>query len=136
MPAGDDDGVGLVTILRADGDASQVEHVEGVGIEGLVGERKADQVEFGQGSFRFERIEGNAMLTHQRFHVQPGRIGAFSQRVLALVDLVVQDFQAHVRDADIVNIREDKGDAGLDAVPILDHAVQLAADIPAGFLYF
>ena len=69
VPAGDDDGVGLVTILRADGDTGQVEHVEGVGIERLVGEGETDQVELGQRPLRFERIEGNAMLAHQRFHV-------------------------------------------------------------------
>ncbi len=48
------------------------------------------------------------MFAHQRFHVQPGGVGAFGQRILPLVDLVVQDLQSDVRDADIVDIGEDK----------------------------
>ena len=75
------------------------------------------------------------MFTHQRFHVQPGSIGAFGQRIFPLVDLVVQDLQTDVRDTDIVNIREDKCNPGLYLIPVLDHAVKFTADIPAGFLY-
>ncbi len=51
VSTGDDDGMGLITVLRADRDAGQVEDVEGVGVESLVGQGKADQVEAGQGLF-------------------------------------------------------------------------------------
>ena len=60
---------------------------------------------------------------------------AFRQGVVALVDLVVQDFQSNVRDTNIVNIGEDKSNFGCDFVPVFADAVELAADIPAGFLH-
>ncbi len=85
--------------------------------------------------FGFERVQRDAVVAHQRFHVQPGRIGAFRQRILPLVDLVVQDLQADVRDADIINIGENKRNFCLDPVPVLDDAVEFTADIPAGLLY-
>ena len=57
------------------------------------------------------------MLAHQRFHIHPGRIGTLGQRILALIDLIVEDLQANVGNTDIINIREDKGDLGLNLVP-------------------
>ncbi len=75
------------------------------------------------------------MLAHQGFHIQPGDVGAFGQRVRALVDLVVEDLQADVGNADIVNIGEDEGHPGGGGLPILDRDVELAADIAAGLLY-
>ena len=51
MPTGDDDRVGLVALCRTDGNARQVEDVEGVCVESLIGQGKADQVEAGQGVF-------------------------------------------------------------------------------------
>ena len=51
MSTGDDDGVSLVTVNRADGDSGQIQHIEGVGVESLVGEGKADDIEACQGLF-------------------------------------------------------------------------------------
>src|SRR5689334_243927 len=50
MPAGNDDGMTFIAVCRTEGNAGQVEDIEGVGVEGLVREGKADQVETGQGS--------------------------------------------------------------------------------------
>ncbi len=52
VSAGDDDRVPLVALRRPHRDARQVEHVERVGVERLVGQGKADQVEVGQRVFR------------------------------------------------------------------------------------
>ena len=75
------------------------------------------------------------MFAHECFHVEPGRIGAFSQRVVPLIHLIVKDLQANIGYADIVNIRKDKGNLGLNFVPIFDGAIEFATDIPTGFLY-
>ena len=56
------------------------------------------------------------------------------QRIRALVDLVVQDFEPHVGDADIVNIREDQGDMGGNGFPVFHYLVELTAHVSTGFL--
>ena len=70
-----------------------------------------------------------------RFHIRPGSVGALGQRILALVDLVVQDLQPKIGDADIINIREDQCDPGSRLLPILDCDVEFTADVTSGFGY-
>lgn len=74
------------------------------------------------------------MLAHERFHIQPWGVGAFGKRVVALIHLVVENLESHIRDADVVNIGEDERDPGLNRVPIFDRAVEFAAYIATGLL--
>ena len=64
-----------------------------------------------------------------------GAIGALGQHIRALVEQLVQDRQPQVGHAQVVEIGEDQGDVGVDAVPVFDHLVELAAGIAAGFLH-
>jgi hypothetical protein len=52
-----------------------------------------------------------------------------------LIDLVIENLEPHVGNANIVNVGEDERDPGLDRLPIFVSAVELAADIATRFLY-
>ena len=56
MPASNHQGVFGGALGGEEGDASQVEQVKGVGVEGFVRQREAENVKFGQGMPGFQRI--------------------------------------------------------------------------------
>ncbi len=132
---GNDKRISGGTVGGADGNPCQVEQVESISVEGLVGKREPDEVERRQRVFGLKRIEGDIAGAHELFHVHPGGVGALGQGVGTLVDQVVEDLQAKVGDADIVDIGKDKGDPGGNGRPIFDYHVQFATHVPARFLY-
>ena len=133
--ARDHDGVVLAAVARARGDARQVEHVEHVRVGQLVLQGEAEDVEFAQGVARFEAPEGRARAAHLRLHVGPGREGAFAERVLAGVEQVVEDAEAHVGHADVVGVGVGQGHAHGGPVPVLHDGVPFAAGIAPGLAH-
>ncbi len=114
-------GSDVAALSGAEWNPSQVEQVEGIGVERLVRQGEAEDVKSGQRVFRLERVERDVSRPHQVFHVHPGGVGAFGQRFGTLVDQVVEDLQTEIGDADIIDIGEDEGDFGLDFLPIFDN---------------
>ena len=136
--AGDDEGVGGVAVGGAQGQAGQVEHGEDVGIELLVGEREGEDVETGDRVAGLQAEEGDAVAAHHRFEVAPGAIDTLGEQVFALVDEVVEDHEAEVGAAELVDIGEGEGDLAADGrvVPVLGDAVELAAGVAGGLGHF
>ncbi len=122
-------------IGRAQGDAGQVEAVERVGEELLVGQAKADDIEITQGMARLQAEERHRFLAHERFHVHPGRVRAFGQHVRLAVDDVVEQHQAQVGHAEFVGVRKGQGQAHGDRVPVFGHAVVLAPGVARRLLH-
>ena len=85
--------------------------------------------------FCLQRIEWDGTRAHQVFHVDPGGVGTFCQRVGALIDHVVENLETEIGYADIIDIGEDEGDFGFDFIPILNNGVQFAADVAAWLLH-
>ena len=123
MSSGNYQRVRLATLYGPQRDTGQVKHVEGIGIQRFIRQGKTQDIKIGQGVFCLQRIEWDGICAHLFFHIHPGSIRPFGQRVRALVDQVIQDLQTQVRDADIIDVGKNKGDFGSDPVPVFNHAV-------------
>ena len=87
------------------------------------------------GMLGLERVQRDAVCAHQGFHVGPGRVGALGQRIRPLVDLVIQDLEAHVGDADVVDVGKDQRRSNCGLLPRLVDRVELAAHVSARLLH-
>ena len=96
VSARDDKRVRFAAIRRTQRDARQVKQVEGIGVEGFVGQRETDDVKSRQRMFGLQRVERKVSRPHELFHIHPGSIGTLGQGVRALVDQVVQDLHAEI----------------------------------------
>ena len=95
---------------REERDAGQVERRQDVGVELLVGQGEAEHVELGQRVARLERVERQALALHRVEHVDPRRVRAFGEHVGLLIDDVVEDREAEVGHAEVVDVGEDERD--------------------------
>ena len=129
VPAGDDDGVGLVPVRREDRDAGEVERLEQVRVAELGGEADAEQVEVADGAVAVDGELRDAVLPHQPGQVRPDGVGALGEGVGALVEHLVQDHQALVGQPDLVGVGVHERPVHGDVVPRLDLGVQLTADV-------
>ncbi len=133
VATGDDQRIAGVALGAADGHSGQVHHIEGVGEKLFVGQAKAKQVELADVSLVFQRVEGDALLAHDRFHVGPGGVNALCQEVAVLVDQVVEDHQPQVGHAEVVDVGEGEGDFVVNIGPVFADLVVFAAGVAARF---
>ena len=103
--------------------------VQHVGVAELGAERQPEEVEVADGTVCVDGELRHAVLAHERLEVRPHRVGALGQRVVALVEHLVEDLDALVRCAHLVGVRVHQDPADVDVVPGLDDRVDLAADV-------
>ncbi len=72
---------------------------------------------------------GYAVVPHHPLHVRPHGVRALGQDPVALVQHLVQDLHALVRQPDLVRVRVHQRPADLGGVPVLRHRVELTADV-------
>ncbi len=128
--AGDHDRMVVSAVNGPDGDPSQLQPDEDVGVGQLVLERDADDIEFRQREVRFEAGERPARRAELLLVVRPGRENALAGRVVPAVQDLVQDPEAQVRHADLVGIGEEEADLCPHGRKVLVHAVDLVVDVP------
>ncbi len=118
---------------RADRQPGEVEEVEDVGVDELRREVEGQDVEARGGEVVLEGEEGDAGLAHGRLHVDPGGVRALGERIVALVQDLVEDLEALVRQADLVGVRveEQPGDRAGSVLGGLRS--ELAADVAGRF---
>ena len=134
VATGDDDRVLRATVLGPHRDAGEVEALEHVRVDELGGEAEGDHVEAAGVVVGVDREEGHRRPAHLRGHVEPGRVGAFGERIVAFVEDLVEDLEPLVGQADFVGVGIDEEPGGevwpvfrLDAPP-------LHPDVPSGLL--
>ena len=93
VPADDDERVLGPAILRPHRDAGEVETLEHVGVDELGGQAEGDDVEGAGVVVGVDREQRHGVGPHLRVHVDPGRVGALRQRVVALVQDLVEDLE-------------------------------------------
>ena len=125
----------VMPVLREQRDAAEFEHVETGRERHLVLEGEPDEVELCEGRTGLEREQGQAHFAHLFLHVEPGREDPLAVGVLPLVDEVVEDLDAEVGHADLIGVGETEREAQVDCRRVLLDAVQLPADVTAGFLH-
>ncbi len=129
MAAREDDRVVEGAVLGLQRDAREVEGGEHVGVAELGGEAQAEHVE------RLDRAVGvhgelrHLVLAHQRFEVRPDAVRPLGEHALALVEHLVEDHDALVRQADLVGVGVHQRPVDVAGVPVLDGRVELAADV-------
>lgn len=71
---------------------------------------------------------------HEGFHIHPGRIDPFRQRVISCVQHAVNNFQPQMAHGHFIDIGESQGHFHIYAVMVLYHAVPFTADIAGRLL--
>ena len=87
-----------------------------------MGERETHDIEGCQGRCGFEREQRYAALAHERDHIDPRQIGALARDALEAIDLVVEDGDAQIGLADLIDIRIDHA--------YVERATLILADTP------
>ena len=127
--AGDDQGMASVPLGGPHRQACQVEHVQQVGKELLVGQAKADDVKVGQRPPALQAEQPQAGGPHGRLHVHPGGKDPLGQHPLGAVEPVVEDGQPMVGHAQIIDVGKGQRPADVVGVPVLDDAIPFAARV-------
>ena len=122
------------TVLGSDRDAGEVEALEHVGVHELGGEPEGHHVEAAGVVVGVDREQRHRGAPHLGRHVQPGRVGAFGERIVAFVEDLVQDLEPLVGQADLVGVGIDEEPGG-EVWPMLrPEAPPLHPDVPSGLL--
>ena len=79
------DGRQLCPLPAAQGKASQIQHVEHIGIGHLIAQGEANQVEIGDGIAALQAVQGNPLPAHLLLHVAPGGKHALTPHPIHLV---------------------------------------------------
>ena len=131
-PAGAHQGRRLISIHRTHRYAPEIEHLQHRRIAQLVLQGEAEQIELPEGRAALQGGEQHTMTTQQIAHVEPRGEDPLGGDPVAFVEDVVQDLEADVAHPQLVDVREAQADAQLRVH--LDGGVDLAADVPSGFL--
>jgi hypothetical protein len=129
MPSNEDDRVLVGTPVRLQRDAGQVERAEQVGVAELGRQAHPEDVERGERPVGVHGEMRHGMLAHQRLEVRPHRVAALGEHSGPLVEDLVEDHDALIRQADLVRVGVQQRPAHVTGVPVLDGRVQLAADV-------
>ena len=130
--APEDEGIVLVALVGAKGDAGKVKSLEDVGEDELVGEREADDVERAERSGALEGEQGHVPSAHERGHVRPGKVGALAGHPVLLVDAPVENRDAEVRLADLIDVGVDE--TRVEGAILVDDRSPLVVEIARGLL--
>jgi hypothetical protein len=129
----DHERVVLAALLGAQRDTAGVEHQQDVRERELELQREADHVELRQRSPALERAQPLAVRAELALHVGPRRIAALGDQLRVGVDDGVQDLEAEVAHAHVVDVGEGEAERAVRSGPIFDHLAVLPTDI-AGWL--
>ena len=129
VPTGDHDRVRRVAVHGVQGDAREVERGEQVRVAELGREAHAQQVERADRAVGVDGELRDVVLAQQRLEVRPDGVGPLGQGVGTLVEDLVQDLDALVRQPDLVRVRVHQRPAHARGVPVLRTGVELAAHV-------
>ena len=129
VAAGHHHRVGLVAVGGVQRDAGQVERGEQVGVAEFGRERDAEQVERPDRAVGVDGELRDAVLAQQRLEIRPDRVGALGERVVTLVEDLVEDLHALVRQAHLVGVGVHQRPPDRDGVPVLAAGVQFTPDV-------
>src|SRR5258708_5942242 len=135
MPAGQDDRVVRTPVGGGERDLGQVERGEQVGVAELGGEADAEHIEGADRPVPVDRELRHVVLAHQVFEVRPDAVRSLGEHAVALVKHLVKNLDALIRQAYLVSVRVHQRPAHVGGVPVLDDAVELAADVLDGLAH-
>ena len=126
-----DDGA-VLTIPGIQGDPSQVQHLQHVGIAHFILQGEPHDIETIQGRAGFDGKKRQFFPAHGVRHIGPGHEGPLAQRPGLAIDDVVEDLDAQMGHAYLIGIGKTKGKGHFRLIKGLDDGVHFAAGIPRG----
>ena len=129
--AGDDQGVVRPPILGMERDPAQVEHRQDVGVADLVLEREPQHVELAKRRERLQAVQRQALFPQSGLEVGQRREGALARPAVS-VHQAVQDLKPVMAHTQRIGVRESQANGPIHGAMVLNHAVQLAADVLPG----
>ena len=134
VPTGDDERVLGAAVLGPHRDAGEVEALEHVRVHELGGEAEGEHVEVAGVVVGVDREERHARRPHLGVHVDPGRVGALGDRVVAFVEDLVEDLEPLVGQPDLVGIGIDEEPGGAGRPVLRPEAAPLHPDVASRLL--
>ena len=133
--SGDDQGGQAGTVLRPQGQAPKVQHIQHGGIGHFVAHGKADNVKLPYGVAGLQGVEGDVVFPQLLLHVGPGCEDPFAPYAWHPVEDPVEDAEAQVGHADLIGVREAEGESGVHLALVLHDRVVFPAGVPCGLLH-
>ncbi len=130
VTAGQHDGVVRRSVRTVEGHRGQVDQVEDVGVHQLGRQVEGQDVEGASRKVVLEREERHLGGTHGRLHVHPRGVRPLGDRVVTLVEDLVEDLQALIGQPDLVGVGVDEQPRHRPAPMLGRLGAQLPADIP------
>ena len=132
--AGNNDRILIAPVFGEERNTGKIQHIQDIGVAHFEGHGEAQHIEVLHRAFGFQGIEGNMFFPHEGFHIHPGRIHPFRQRVISCVQHAVNNFQPQMAHGHFIDIGESQGHFHIYAVMVLYHAVPFSADIAGRLL--
>ena len=133
--AGDHQRMARVAFERTQWQPSQVQHRQHVRVLQFVLKGESDDVEFCGRDVAVEREQRNVEAPHFRFGVRPRRERQLGGGVRALVQDVMDDADAEIRQPDLVGIRERQQYPNFRLIQRLAGHMQRVAEVSIGLRY-
>ncbi len=115
--------------------AREVDAVEDVRVHELGREVERDQVELTRRAVRVDREQRQLVTAQQRLEIEPRRVRALGDRVVALVQDLVEDLQPLVGQTDLVGIGVDEQPRHLPGVVVGSQGAVFATDVASRLLH-
>ena len=112
VPAGDTSGCSGRRCSARTGTPGEVEAVQQVRVDELGREVEGEHVEVAGGAVGVDREERHARRPHLGLEVDPGRVGALGDGVVAFVEDLVEDLEPLVGQPDLVGVGIDEQPGG------------------------
>ena len=122
-------------VLAAQGNPSQVQHVEYIGVGHLIAQGKADDVKLRDRVTAFQCIEGEPLPSHLGLHIAPRGKDTLAPDPVHLVHHPVEDAHAQVRHADLIGVWKAEGEPTIHGAFVFLDGVVFPAHITARLLY-
>ena len=135
VPAGADERMLGTSFSRPHGHTREVDAVQHVRVDELGRQVEGDEVELAGGSMRVDREERKSVAPQEGLEIEPGRVRPLGDRVVALVQDLVQDLEPLVGQADLVGIGVDEEPPDLARVVGRGQGAVFASDVPSWLLH-
>ena len=112
----------------------QVQHIQHIGIGHFIADGKGNHVKILHRVLTFQRPQRQILLPHYFLHIRPRCKYPFAPDAFHLVHHTIENPHSHIGHADLIGIREAKGNPHPDILQVLLHLAPFSAGIPGRLL--
>ena len=123
-----------VTIFGMQGDTSQIQHIENIGIGHLIADGEGDHVKIRHRVLAFQSPQGQMVFAHLLLHIPPRGKHPLAPHPVHSVHHTVENPHSHIGHADLIGIREAERHPDVHILFVLLHRAPFAAGISGRLL--